>query len=71
MSQNLEKYEATVGVLIDDYENETDLFEYININYLVMDKKKSIKNRFSYLLKALKEDYALARSQMKFAYEIE
>ena len=65
-NQVLELYEVAVDMLIDEYESETDLFEYIRLNYLFMRDKKSVKNPFSYLRKALKEDYAVARGQIKF-----
>lgn len=68
--QVLDLYEIAVDMLIDDYEDDTDLFEYIKINYLHMANKKNIKNRFSYLKKALKEDYAAARGQIKFNVRI-
>ncbi len=69
--QVLELYEIAVNMLIDDYESEADLFEYIRLNYLFMKKKKSVKNPFTYLRRALKEDYAIARGQIKFDYPID
>ena len=69
--QVLELYESTVDMLIDDYQSEADLFEYIRLNYLFMKEKKGVKNPFNYLMKALKEDYAVARGQIKFEYPID
>ena len=69
--QIIELYEITVDSMINDYEDENDLFEYIKLNYLFMNEKQGIKNRFSYLKKALKEDYAVARGQIKFEYPID
>lgn len=67
--QTIELYEIAVDMMINDYKDENDLFEYIKINYLCMREKQGINNRFSYLKKALKEDYAAARSQIKFNFK--
>lgn len=68
--QVLELYEVAVDMLIDDYESEDDLFEYIRLNYVFMKEKKGVKNPFTYLKRALKEDYAVARAQIKLNYKI-
>lgn len=49
---------------------QDDLFEYIRLNYIHMKRNKTVKNPFSYLKKALKEDYSAARGQIKFDYKI-
>ena len=69
--QVLSLYEIAVDMLIDDYESEDDLFEYIRLNYLLMQEKKGVKNSYSYLVKALKGDYAIARGQIKLECKIE
>ena len=50
---------------------QQDLFEYIKLNYRHMIKNKKIENKYAYLKKALKEDYAVARGQIKFDYPID
>ena len=57
-------------MMINDYKDENDLSKYIKLNYLLMNEKQGVKNKFSYLKKALKEDYAAARGQIKFNYPI-
>lgn len=42
----------------------------MTLNYIHMKKNKTIKNPFAYLKKALKEDHAAARGQIKLDYEI-
>lgn len=68
--QVIELYEIAVDKMIDDYESADDLFEYIRLNYLFTNDKQGIKNKFSYLKKALQEDYAVARGQIKLNYKI-
>lgn len=68
--QIINLYEIAVEKLIDEYENETDLFEYIKINYLFMLEKDNIRNKFAYLKKALREDFACARGQIKLDFKI-
>ncbi len=50
---------------------QQDLFEYIKLNYRHMIKNKKVENKYAYLKKALKEDYAVARGQIKFDYPID
>ena len=45
-----------------------DIFEYVRLNYLHIKDKASGKGRYSYLLKALENDYAVAAAQIKLDY---
>lgn len=56
--------------ILEDAEQQ-DLFEYIRLNYTHMIKNNTVKNKYAYLKKALKEDYAVARGQIKFDYQID
>ena len=47
---------------------QQDIFDYIRINYLHMLKNETVKNKYAYLKKALQEDYACARGQIKFDF---
>lgn len=66
--QIIELYTIAIEKL-EDAEQE-DLFQYIKLNYLNMIKNKGIENKFAYLKKALSEDYAVARGQVKFDYKL-
>ena len=66
--QIIELFTIATEVLIDP--EQEDLFEYIRLNYLHILKNKKVINKYSYLKKALNEDFAAARGQMKLAYEI-
>ena len=55
--------------MLTDPEQE-DLFEYIRLNYLHILKNKTVINKYAYLKKALEEDFAAARGQMKFDYSM-
>lgn len=48
---------------------DVNLFEYVRLNYLNI--KDKARNKFSYLLKALENDYASAISQISLEYYIE
>lgn len=58
-------YQKTVE-MID--ENEIAIFEYIRLNYLYVKNKKNARNIYSYLLKAIKKDYASAKGQISLDY---
>lgn len=66
--QIIDLFTIATEVLIDP--EQEDLFEYIKLNYIHMKKNKTVKNPFAYLKKALKEDHAAARGQIKFDYKI-
>ena len=66
--QVIELFTIATEVLTDP--EQEDLFEYIRLNYLHILKNKSVINRYSYLKKALEEDFAAARGQIKFAYNL-
>ena len=68
--QIIELYTIACEKLENEYDTADDLFEYIRLNYLHMLKNKTVKNKYAYLKKALKEDHALARGQIKFDYKI-
>lgn len=65
--QIIELYGIAVKKL-EDHE-EKDILEYIRLNYLYV-KDKAGNGKYSYLKKALKEDYAVAEGQIKFDYYI-
>lgn len=69
--QIMELYTITCEKLEDEYETADDLFEYIRLNYLHMIKNKTVKNKYAYLKKALREDFAVARGQIKFDYKLD
>ena len=68
--QIIELYSVACGKLENEYDTADDMFEYIRLNYLHMIKNKTVKNKYAYLKKALAEDYAVARAQIKFDYKI-
>lgn len=47
-------------------EEEKDIFEYVRLNYLNI--KDKARNKYSYLMKALENDYASAASQIALDY---
>ncbi|MBF8984580.1 replication initiation protein [Lutibacter sp. B2] len=49
---------------------DVDIHDYIRINYEEMKKKKTVRNKFAWLKKALEEDYASAIAQIKLNYRI-
>ena len=59
-SQVMEIYEKA----IQKTQDEMDPFEYVRLNYLHMIEKGTARNKYSYLLSALEEDYAVAGSQL-------
>ena len=67
--QVIELYTIATEVLQDA--EQQSLFEYIKLNYLHMMKNKTVQNKFAYLKKALAEDYAVARGQLKFEYALD
>lgn len=67
--QIIELFTIATEILPD--QEQQDLFEYIRLNYLHMIKNKTIINKYAYLKKALKEDYAVARGQIKLDYKLE
>lgn len=48
-----------------------DIFEYVRLNYIYAKNKKSTRNIYSYLMKCLENDYAVASAQIKLDYYIE
>lgn len=58
-------YEKAVEMIEDE---EIAIFEYIRLNYQHIEGKKGVRNTYSYLLKAIKEDYASARIQINLGY---
>ncbi len=67
--QIIELFTIATEVLVES--EQEDLFEYIKLNYLHMIKNKAIKNKYAYLKKALKEDHAVARGQIKLDYRLD
>lgn len=67
--QIIELFTIATEVLTDP--EQQDLFEYIRLNYLHMIKKKTIINKYAYLKKALNEDFAVAKRQMKLNYKLD
>lgn len=67
--QIIELFTVATEVLAEAEQEQ--LFEYIKLNYLHMLNNKTVKNKYSYLKKALAEDYAVARAQIKFGYKID
>ena len=63
--QVIELFTIATEVLTDP--EQEDLFEYIRLNYLHILKNKTVINKYSYLKKALEEDFAVARGQIKFS----
>ncbi|MGO1820404.1 MAG: replication initiation protein, partial [Senegalia sp. (in: firmicutes)] len=61
--QIIELYE--IAVAKTDTDEYVDVFEYIKLNYKNMIEHNRARNKFSYLKKALNEDYAAARGQIK------
>lgn len=68
--QIIELYTIASEKLENEYETGEDIFEYIKLNYLHMLRNKTVKNKYAYLKKALDEDFAVARGQIKFDYKI-
>ncbi len=68
--QIIELYTIACEKLEAEYDTADDMFEYIRLNYLHMIRNKTVKNKYAYLKKALAEDYAVARAQIKFDYKI-
>ena len=66
--QIIELFTIATEVLTDP--DQQDIFEYIKLNYLHMLKNKTIVNKYAYLKKALNEDYAAARGQIKLNYSL-
>ena len=51
-------------------DTDVDIHDYIRINYEEMQKKKTARNKFAWLKKALENDYANAVAQIKLNYRI-
>ena len=66
--QIIELFTIATEVLTDP--EQQDIFEYIKLNYLHMLKNETVVNKYAYLKKALKEDYAAARGQIKLSYSL-
>lgn len=49
---------------------EVDPFEYIRLNYHNMIQKGAVKSPFAYFKKALEQDFAKAKNQLKFKFDI-
>lgn len=58
--QIIKLYEIACYKMANDYESEIDIFNYININYKVIQGKENIRNRYSYLIDWLENDRAKA-----------
>ena len=58
--QVMEIYELAIQKTQDDL----DPFEYIRLNYLYMIEKGAARNKYSYLLSAIEDDYAAAGGQL-------
>ena len=54
-------YEAAVEATQD----EVDVYKYVQANYMYMCSKNGVKNRYSYLLEAVREDFANFRMMYK------
>lgn len=65
--QIIEIYSEAVKRL--ENEEEKDIFEYVRLNYLHI--KDKARNKYTYLLKALENDYAAAIGQIRLDYYIE
>lgn len=68
--QIMELYEVACDK-IGSSNGEVDPFEYIRLNYCYMIEKGTHRNKYSYLLAALKEDYAGACVQISMKHYIE
>lgn len=58
------------GIAVEKNTDDISPYEYIRLNYLNMIEKGNVKNKFAWLKKALKEDYANAVSQISLNYYI-
>ena len=67
--QIMDLFEIATEVLADAEQEQ--LFDYIKLNYNFMMKKKGVVNKYAYLKKALREDFAVARGQIKFDYRLD
>lgn len=67
-SQIINVYELAVKKL--ENEEEKDIFEYVRLNYLHVKEKGSARNIYSYLMKSIENDYAVAASQISLDYYI-
>lgn len=54
---------------VEKVQDKFDVYEYVRLNYLHI--KDKARNKYSYLLKALEEDYAKASIQISLDYYIE
>lgn len=66
-SQIMEIYEVACSK-IGSSNGNVDPFEYIKLNYYYMIEKGTHRNKYGYLLSALKEDYAGAQVQISMKY---
>lgn len=66
--QIIELFTIATEALVDP--EQEDIFEYIKLNYLHMLNNKTVINKYAYLKKALLEDYAVARAQIKLKYKL-
>lgn len=57
-------YEKAVGKLASS--ESKDIFEYVRLNYIHVKLKNDVRNIYSYLLKAVEEDFAVAKGQLRF-----
>ncbi len=60
----------TIGVQQTD-NMDIDSFEYIRLNYQSMIQKGAVRSPFAYLKKALEQDFANAKHQLKFNFNID
>lgn len=68
--QIIEIYTLAINKTINSDENVSP-FEYIRLNYINMIQKNTARNKYSYLLKYLENDYASALAQLKLNYIID
>lgn len=50
---------------VEKVQDKFDVFEYVRLNYLHMIEKGSARNKYSYLLSALENDYGAAAGQLR------
>ncbi len=60
----------TIGVQQTD-NLDIDPFEYIRLNYQSMIQKGAVKSPFAYLKKSLEQDFAKAKNQLKFKFDVD
>lgn len=56
------------SIAVDKTQDLVDVYGYVKLNYDAMINKGTVRNKYGYLTKALKEDYAKAFAQLKHNY---